>query len=1075
MSERSSSNAATYLVAVRQLCLYLYCSIALLLGTGSATAQLALSTVRGTATDTTGAVVPGVTVVITAVATNVTARTVSTDANGNFEIPDLLPGLYRLRAELSGFKAFEAGNILLEVGQIRRIDFVLAVGDTSERVTVTAGSALITTETGSITAALDVQKYKDIPLVEVYNAPNLSILPGVQGRGFGQAISGQPTNQTTIANDGVINDRTGAHATNVNFYEEVTVVAVNATADTSRVTSFNQTSKRGENDFHGGVFYRHVNSALNAREFFEPKRTAILIHEWGAEVSGPIWRNKTFFYGGLFDHIRTGGSFVRATVPTLKMRQGDFTQFSKPVTDPLTGKPFPGNVVPPDRVNSLSAKVQQLYIPEPNMGGPDETTNNLGFVFPYPDQFYRRSQGIVRVDHNFSSKHSAFGRWMRNDVPFVLTRSLPAFLWTRFRQYTVGVLSHTYVHSPVLVNTFRFGWNGNWMIDGEKQGRGEGITPPKGDAVVKQIGLQGVNPRGLSAMGFPRMDIAGLTALQTTAGGIKEDNTDFTYDDTVTWATGRHVWKFGGQFLKFNEFNGQVSEGTYGVFNFNGAMSGQGYGDFLLGLPLSSTRLNPLTNRKRRASELGLFATDTYKLSRKLSFDYGLRWDYFQSPVYADGLQYNWNRASGDVVVPQAAVASVSPLFSPSIKVVTGNVVPHSKLTNLRPRLSFAYRWTETLVVRGGYGVFTERLQPFDRSQGGGPFEISETYFNSIVSSKPLFAFPNPFPDDLAKAVIPSQSIAGYPLQTENGSIHQFNLSMERQVRSLGLRASYIGSRSRGLNYSRNINKPVPGLIPFSPDRRPFPQFVNASEVRSDGSSNYDSLQFEVKRRVGAIIFDGHYTWSNILSNFLNLENPYNVISQWARDSLNQRHRAVITSSIDLPFGRGRRLLTQAPALVEHTVGGWILTTVSFFASGGYFSPVFSGSDPSRTNTFGGLPDRTADGNLPRGQRTVERWFDPSAFTVPPAGRFGNSGVNILQGPGINVHHVSLAKRFNVTERVRITYTIGASNAFNHPHFSNPRNNISTPGTGRLYAGIADYEQEKHAARRFQMKLRIEF
>jgi hypothetical protein len=425
--------------------------------------------------------------------------------------------------------------------------------------------------------------------------------------------------------------------------------------------------------------------------------------------------------------------------------------------------------------------------------------------------------------------------------------------------------------------------------------------------------------------------------------------------------------------------------------------------------------------------------------------------------------------------VPENALQNVSPLYPANIRLVPGNVVPMSKLTNIRPRLSFAYRWTDKLVVRGGYGAFTERIQPFERSFGGGPFEISETYFNQITGGQPLFAFPKPFPDDVAAAVIPSQSVSSYPLDTDNGAIHQFNLSFEREVAGLGLRLSYIGSRSRGLNYSLNINKPQASLIAFSVSRRPFSQFVNATEVRSDGSSNYDSVQLETKRRVGAIVFDAHYTFSNNMANMLNLENPYNVTSHWARDSLHQRHRAVATSYIDLPWGRGRRFLGNAPAAVDHLLGGWNVFTVSYFGSGGYFSPAFSGADPSRTNTFGGLPDRVADGNLPRGDRTAEKWFEPSAFVVPLAGRFGNSGVNVLQGPGIHVHHVSLVKRFQISERLAVTYTIGASNVFNQPHFGNPRNNISTPDTGRLFTGIAEYEQEKHAARRFQMKLRIEF
>lgn len=1038
--------------------------------------QSTLSTIRGTVQDQSRAVVPGAEVSATEVTTNIRARTVITDDNGNYEIPDLKSGIYRLTVELPGFKTYVADRIVLESAQTRRIDVILQVGEATEEVTVEEGLAVITTEGGSITSGIESEVYKDVPLVDVYPGPlsMLSTLPGIQGTGWVVAIGGQDNDQISQANDGIINDRTGNQGANMNMYEEVKVIAVNNTADQSRVASYNAISKSGTNAFHGHIFYKHVNSALNAREFFEPRKPVFLFHEWQAEASGPIFKDKTFFYGAWFSERFPAGSFKRATVPTLQMRQGDFSQFSKPIVDPLTGEPFPNNQIPASRLSSTALKTQELYIPPPNLGGPDTFTNNLGFEFPYPSDKFQTDIFSYRVDHKLTDRNTIFFRHMFNKVPYVLARELPAFSWTRRRSYSKAVISDTHVFSPAVVNTFRFGWNGNYMLDGDTV---DGFTPPRGDEAVAAIGLQGVNPRGLSAQGFPRMDISGMSRLFTTAGGIRDDHFDYQFEDSLTWATGRHVWKFGVQFLLFNDFDAIVDEGTYGRFTFNGRFTGNAYADFLLGLPSMSRRLDPLVPREMDNHELGLYFMDTFKLTPNLTLDYGLRWDYYASPTLKDGLQYNWDPATGNVIVPDSALSSVSPLYPANINIVTGDVVPSPDKSNFRPRIGVAYRLADDMVVRGGYGVFTERTDNsyFDRVQGGGPFEIAETYFNEIVNGQPLFPFPNPFPASLGAAAIPSQSISGFPMSTNNGAIHQFNLSVEKQVGGYGLRASYIGSRSRGLNYSLNLNKPRPSLIPFSTNRRPYPQFVSASVIREDGASNYDSLQLEVKKRVGAFNFNAHYTFSSNLHNFLNRENPYDVTSHWSHDDFNQRHRAVVITMTDLPWGRGRRFLSDAPALLDHFVGGWRLTTISYFATGSHFSPSFSGSDPSNTNTFGGLPDRVADGNLSRGERSVERWFDPAAFAVPPAGRFGNSAANVLVGPGMNVHHMSLAKRFQITEGIMLTYTIGASNLFNHPHFRAPRSNISTPGTGELFQGIPDYVAEKHAARRFQMKLRLEW
>lgn len=1036
--------------------------------------QAALSTIRGTVTDPSRSVVPGVEVILTEPRTNVRVRAVLSDDNGNYEIPDVHPGIYRLRAEMPGFKTYIADNIAVEGAQIRRVDIVLQVGEVTEQVTVEAGAAVITTDSAQITAGFTDKLFESSPLVRTYYPQALmTTLPGIESQmgSWSLRMVGQPTSQVAESMDGVwTNDGTVNLINNMLSFNELKVTTVNGTADQSRVATFNMVSKKGDNRLRGTLYYSHFNSALNARHFFEPRKPVLIEHKAMVEVSGPIFRDRTFFYASYFHQNLPAGSFNRSTVPTDQMRSGNFSQISRPIVDPWTGQNFPGNVIPPNRLNPTALKVQELYIPKANLGGPNALVNNLGFEHPYPDDLFRADYPMVRIDHNLSDKNTVYARYIRRYTPYVLKRGLPGFDWTRVRWHRGTTVSNTHVFSPAVVNTFRFGWMWDYVEDGTEV---DGFTPRRGDEVVRQIGLQGVNPRGLSAQGFPRMDITGYTSLETVAGGIKQDNHSFTFSESLTWAVGRHVWKFGAEVKRIGQFDGAVPEGTYGRFIFNGRLTGHAYADFLLGLPFESRRLDPLTNRSRVAYESGLYFMDTFKLTQKLTLDYGLRWDYFSSPTYQDGLQYNWDRATGNVIVPQEALSAVSPLYPSTIQVVTGDVVPSPRLSNFRPRFGVAYRWRDRTVIRGGYGVFTEQIGFFDRLLGGGPFQISETYFNEIINGQPFFAFPNPFPDSLSAARVPSQNISGFPMKTRNGSIHQFNLSLEQQVRDVGFRLSYIGSRSRGLNYSLNLNKPQPSLTPFSPSRRPYPQFVSATFEQDNGASNYDSLQFQVTRKVGSFTFDAHYTLQSNLSNFLNLENPYNP-NLWNREQYAARQKLVINTLIELPVGKGRRYLADAPGVVDQILGGWKIITVSHFQSGQWFTPVFSGADPSNTNTVGGLPDRVADGNLPSGQRRVERWFDPSAFKVPELGRFGNSGVNILEGPGLNLHHLSLIKNFPVNERFNLEYVAGISNLFNHPHFQFPRNNISASGAGQITANRnINQDQNKAGARMIEMTLRL--
>lgn len=295
--------------------------------------------------------------------------------------------------------------------------------------------------------------------------------------------------------------------------------------------------------------------------------------------------------------------------------------------------------------------------------------------------------------------------------------------------------------------------------------------------------------------------------------------------------------------------------------------------------------------------------------------------------------------------------------------------------------------------------------------------------------------------------------------------MHQYNATLERQVGTTGLRVSYIGLEGYGLNYTRNINKPQPSLTPFTSSRNPYPYFVSGTYDYSNGRSEYDALAVAARRKVGGLTLDWSWTWANGFNNRLNLENPYAPLV-WGKDGVTPYDRVVLNTAYDIPVGRGRRFLGQMPRALNHVIGGWSVYWIALFQTGNWFTPSYSGSDRSNTNTVGGLPNRICNGNLPPGQRTVNHWFDTSCFVAPPAGSFGNSGENILEGPGVESQQLSITS---------LQFSAMGSNILNHPNFSNPAANVSVATAGVISGVDGFYSNDKDGPRTVEFRPHLSF
>ncbi|MGC8792987.1 MAG: TonB-dependent receptor domain-containing protein, partial [Bryobacteraceae bacterium] len=486
-------------------------------------------------------------------------------------------------------------------------------------------------------------------------------------------------------------------------------------------------------------------------------------------------------------------------------------------------------------------------------------------------------------------------------------------------------------------------------------------------------------------------------------------------------------------------------------------------------------------NRLIRQHQIGLYLAESFKATSRLTLEAGVRWDYYGTPVYKDGKMANWDPATGNVIVAPGTYTLVSMYYPKNINVVVGDVVAKPKRDNLRPRAGFAFRLAQNTVLRGGYGEFTENpgYGENGRLPSTNPFWLKETYNNWIPTTLPALAFPRPFPTNPLLVPFPAQSVTAVPMKTEEGRIRQFNLTLERLLGPAALSVSYVGFRGVNMNYLLDVNKPPASTIPFRNDRKPYPQFGSAYRYRNDGRWRYDSLVARVRNHRGPVLLDSAFTWANNVANYLNTLDPYNVTNHWTRDGATRRLYLVTTASWSLPVGRGKRLLGKAGRWVNLGVGNWTLQAMASFATGQYYSPWFTGPDPANASpgyvTL--LPDCV--GNPNAGARNKNLWFNPAAFAIPPAGagRYGNCGMNVLEGYPVHVAHASLAKQIPLSEKLRAIFTAQVSNVTNTPHFTFPESNLSEPNVGRFTASsrATDAIPIQQGPRQIMLKLRVEF
>jgi len=1062
----------------------------------SASSQTYTATVTGTVSDSQGAAVPGVKVVATNQGTKLEYTAQTGDA-GVYTIPFLPIGVYVLTVESSGFKKLVSNEIKLEVNQTARVDLQLQVGGVNEIVNVQGVAPVLQTESVTVGQVISGNTINSLPL-NGRNFQQLTLLvPGAvtpNPRGFTDAgmgaqgrpyVNGNREQGNTFLLDGIpvdetIDNRIG-YKPNVDAVAEFKIETGNSSSEFGNVTGATviQTLKSGTNNFHGSAFEFFRNSALDANSWTNnrsrdpltgkaPAKRALKQNILGGTFGGPIVRERTFFfadYQGTFN--RNEGSLFRTVAPAA-WRTGNLASLSAFIRDPR--KPgncnandrsacFTNSVIPADRIVNPVAKAlltdPRLY-PLPNVSQSALANNYLASDANKIDGH----QFDVKIDHRFSDKDNFSARYSFADFKATPVRlALPTDIsTTSFSRPQNIALNWTRTISPTIINEARVGLNRAVFISELSDVNNLGAANSK-------LGIGGAqaNP-GISNVRLG----SGLSDIGSV--GIIEDNVTntFHYGDNLTVIAGRHQLKMGGQWQRYQQnryYPG--NNGLLGFFGYNTArFTGQGFADFLMD-QLNAKGVgnaggtNPGTWGHRQ-NRIGLFFQDDFKVRQNFTLNLGMRWEYTSPVVEVKDRQANFELYSGKLLLAGRDGNSRA-LYEPFYK-------------GFEPRIGFA--WTPGLfenkfVVRAGYGI----TQYMEGTGSNLRLPLNSPFFLEVEKNFDPTSGPGIIASGFADVIPTPGTVAGqirvWDPNLRPQFTQQYNLALEYQLsNATSISAAYVGHRATHLVAPTDWNQPLPDPGPPSTwrsldARRPLagvrPGVTQISGTESWAVSNYNSLQVSARQRSSkGLEFLLSYTLSKTLTDNLGYYGSAGVRAQGAYSANNYNrhgynygpaffdatHNFTWAGTYDLPFGKGRAFGGGWNSLTNGLLGGWALGSILQFRSG--FPITVTAADQSLQGGRGSArPNLIGDPTLDN--RTLDRWMDAAAFSLPAQGTFGSAGVGVLRAPGYKNLDISLSKKFNLTESKYFDFRAEFFNFTNTPSFAPPAADLSAPATfGRI-------------------------
>jgi hypothetical protein len=1032
---------------------FFYSLISGLLLAATALAQINEGTIIGTVQDAAGAAVPGAQVEVTNVATNISSST-RTNNVGEYLVTNLVAGRYAVSCQMKGFRQEIFTDLTVRVGTSSRVDFSLQPGDVQQSITVTSEAPLLQTENAAVGANIPNESVVELPL-RGRLALDLALLEnGVAQAATGTSASSQDQlggeygksvvisgvrehyNNYTLDGTTIYQSFSGylGYSPSIEAIQEVRVDTSNNNARQGRVAggTIAFTTRAGTNTLHASLYEFLRNDKFDALSWGNPPpKPAYRYNQFGFMLAGPWYipkiyngKNRTFFminYEGLqVRKLGAGG----AIVPTSLEKKGIFTG-GAPVVDPLTGNPFPNNVVPASRINPVAAGIASYY-PDPN------TTGNPRFNYVSSGSEPNRvSQVNLRADHKISAKDNIFYSFAAEPTEQVPRQVLAGLGYTGNNSFFKHTISYNRIFSPAILNNARFG-----IYDRDIKLRN--FRAEKED-VWSIVGLNKVAPRITIPppdWGIPSVSIFGYNQIadQRASG---HDQVQLDYYDDLTWNRGKHLLQMGGTFLREHQ-NVNLPLLSLPGMSVDGRYTGNPMGDFLLGNLASSSVTQGAFDPRMRQNHWGIYFQDDWRATSRLTVNMGLRYEYNSPAVEVrGGKNASWDPGRGVIVYPGV--------------VSDGVIAPFRK--DFSPRLGFAYRVQDKTVVRAAYGIYwNTEFSSQTENELNPPFVITENFFGDPKT--PTLTLNNPFP--VGTGQVPLPSLAVRDSYMKDGYIQQWNFTIERNLPfNSVLSAGYVGNKGTHLPwYGRD-----PNATPVGPGdrqlRRPYPQYGDFWYVDSIGTSNYHALQTRWQRRFTAgFLLRANYTWSKAIvlgedslfgagSGNAGAQDQNCLKCERSPALYDVAHRVALSYVWMTPSG-GLRGVSRT------ILGGWELSGSTIFQSGAPYTIIAPLALPNGDASV--RPLLVGDWHVP--DKTWERQFNTAAFATPPDFKLGNLGQRTHRMGGLNQWDLGVMKNFSLTETHRIQFRSEFFNAFNHPTFNIPDRSVGSPRFGLVSSSL---------------------
>ncbi len=1024
----------------------------------------------GHVTDPSGGAVAGAKIELENANTGLkTAATAS--AQGDYILPLVEPGTYKLSATAKGFKAAVRTGVVILVNQTAREDIALAVGDAATSVQVEASVPLVQSETSSIGQVVDGAQVNQMPLNgrdSIYAL--LATVPGVQNSGSNPMISGSAyrggTSMTVDGanNDDALNERINLPVPSLDTVSEFKVLTNGSPAEFGKPAQVIVVTKGGGNKIHGSLLEFNRNNVLAATS-----HAAQLIdkppykrNEYGGSVGGPVKKNKLFYFSS-FEGLRlVQYTLTQDSVPTPAMKTGNFAGIYA-IKDPLAGGAlFPGAVIPPTRISPVATTLLQ-FIPNPNQAGSSNGLGvNLAVNVPTTQPNDRFS---TRADYQISSKDTLNVRyyWVNNG-PYVSATGggILTDNWGGFGLTSKNLSSsYTRILTRSLVNVF--GFNINYWQDYR--------TPQNSTFNPNSIIPQDPAPQ-MGLGGVPTITMSGFTTVQDQPGSA-DVNHNQTITDSLNWQQGRHALKVGLSLTRISAVNRQNSAPYRGSFTFNGTYSGESFADFLMGNITSSSYNTSNFTMDDVNYRTAYYFQDDWRATSRLTVNIGVRYEYSTPWEKRNDLSI-WSQALNQLIVIQGnsvpAFQGIVPTVSgKSLGMTNSNYINLGK-KNFAPRVGLAYRPfnTSRFVVRASYGIFYNPMSEYDdqidaRDLGLNP-PFRATYVFNGTAGVPTITWANPFPGIGTTTGTANPSVYGITPNFHAGYEQNWNFTTEWEaLRGYVVRTSYLGSKGTHLPITIDVNEPLPTSASLQPLRQyqPFSDIYLYQSTRNDILNQF---QLGVQHRVGhGLQFGFEFSLTKDLTpnyNGVLPYDPYNTRLDRGNNPMYSRNYLVANYIYDLPIGRGKLLLRNTPKMLNQAVSGWQIAGIVTAASGHYVC-ITTNAKATGYQYPTCSPRANIVGDPGVAQQTQYQWFNPAAYAVPSAYVYGTSAPYSIQGPGSFNWDAALYKQSKITERIGLQIRMEAFNSINHANLSSLQTNISNSqagvSTGRSGSRVVEF------------------